>query len=146
MTHDVFVYTQQHPLMNQSPLCKRAASKHPDKLANYLHLQYPLVAELLDTVPRNRHILDVYITHCALDADTYKHEVYIYYDIGGALHYTHHTMILGIHTSSGQFAYSVGGAPRPMRDTAVCARLLPLCAKNRFAILADASSSEESEE
>jgi hypothetical protein len=131
--------------MNQIPLCKRAGSKHPDKLADYLYLQYPLVTDLLDTLPRNRRILDVSITHHAIDTNTYNHEVYIYYDVCGMPYYTHHMMTLGLHTSCA-IAYSVGDALRPVSDTAVCERLLPLCVKNQFAILADASSSEASEE
>lgn len=131
--------------MNQTPLCKRAGSKRPDKLADYLYLQHPLVTDLLDTLPRNRRILDVVITHHALDKTTYKHEVYVYYDVGSVPYYTHHTMTLGLHTPSYDFAYSAGDALRPVSDVAMRARLLPLCTKNRFAILAMDSSSEESE-
>jgi hypothetical protein len=129
--------------MNQMPLCKRAGSKRPDKLADYLYLQYPLVTDLLDTLPRNRHILDVVITHHAIDTTTYKHEVYVYYDIGGSPYYTHHTMTLGLHTSSSMIAYSACDTLRLVSDAAIRARLLPLCVKNRFAILADSEDSEE---
>lgn len=120
-----------------SPLCKRAGSKHPRVLANYIHITHPIVAELLDAVLTNHKILDVHIAHYAINTTTHKHTVYVYYDIGGSPYYTYHIMIIGQHTPVCEFRYSMDYAPRPVCNNELCKRLQPLCMRNKFAILDD---------